>query len=233
MKNKRKASQGFTLVELLVVISIIGLLMALLLPAVQKVRTLGLVTKTTAQLNQIAVACAQFKADTGFYPPDNAADAAKVLQAMYPRSFTATTYSGGGALTNPNQFLVHFLQGPTGNGWAIDTAVAAASATTRKGPWMQFQASELNGSNQVIDVWGKPLQYRASGTGGAYGSTPTNGIPAYVDGGSKAFNLGGVQVVSSGPDKKMGTGGALPNTASDGFDDLANFNSGYQLGARP
>jgi len=230
MKNKRKASQGFTLVELLVVISIIGLLMALLLPAVQKVRVVGMATKTTAQLNQIAVACAQFKADTGFYPPDNAADAVKVLQAMYPR-YTAAMPT---LPSTPNALMVYFLQGPTGNGWAIDAPTAAASgATTRKGPWMQFQASELNGSNQVIDVWGRPLQYRASGTGGAYGPTPTNGIPAYVDGGSKAFNLGGVQVVSSGPDKKMGTGGALPNTASVGFDDLANFNSGYQLGARP
>jgi prepilin-type N-terminal cleavage/methylation domain-containing protein len=231
MRNKR---EGFTLVELLVVIAIIGLLMALLLPAVQKIRGSGDRTKAISQLNQIATACAQFKADTGFYPPDNAADAAKVLQAMYPRTFNATTYNGGNTLNNPNQFLVHFLAGPLGTGWAIDAPAAPGpSATTKKGPWMTFQTSELAG-NTVIDPWGQPLQYRASGSGGAYAAgSPPGGIPAYLDTAGRPFNQGGVQVISGGPNKSPPTGGNLPMAGTPGADDLANFNGGYQLGARP
>ena len=226
--------RGFTLVELLVVIAIIGLLMSLLLPAVQKIRQRGTVAKATSQINQIAIACAQFKADNDVYPPDNATEAAKVLQAMYPRSFSGATYNGGGTLTTPNQFLVHFLQGPQGTGWAIDSPTfPGVGATTKKGPWKPFPASELNTFNQVIDPWGLPLQYRASGTGGAYGPTPAGGIAFYTDAGGKAFNFGGVQVMSSGPNKQMGSGGTLPMSGNDGFDDLANFNGGYQLGARP
>jgi len=221
------------LVELLVVIAIIGLLMSLLLPAVQKIRQRGTVAKATSQINQIAIACAQFKADNDVYPPDNAAEAANVLKQMYPR------YTGANPSfpNNPNGILVMFLQGPQGTGWAIDAPVApGGAATTRKGPWMTFPASELSGG-LVIDPWDRPLKYRASGTGGAYSAAaPPGGHVAYNDASNKPFNFGGVQIVSDGPDKKFGIGGPnLPssNSDKDGFDNLANFNGGYQLGARP
>ena len=60
---------GFTLVELLVVIAIIGILVALLLPAVQQARSAARRTQCMNQLRQLALACANFESSLGYFPP--------------------------------------------------------------------------------------------------------------------------------------------------------------------
>lgn len=64
-----RPSGAFTLVELLVVIAIIGVLVTLLLPAVQAARESARRTQCANRLRQVALAALNYEAATGLLPP--------------------------------------------------------------------------------------------------------------------------------------------------------------------
>ena len=92
--------RGFTLVELLVVIAIIGILVSMLLPAVQQVREAARRTSCLNNLRQSCLAVHNFESSNGFFPP---------------------AFNGGGNDNNintndPGQYLFPFLPRPNHNG---------------------------------------------------------------------------------------------------------------------
>ena len=69
MSHSRCRSGGFSLIEVLVVIAILAIIIALLLPAVQKLREASNRTLCTNSLRQLATGCNDYHSVIGSFPP--------------------------------------------------------------------------------------------------------------------------------------------------------------------
>lgn len=72
-----KRNTGFTLVELLVVIAIIGILIGMLLPAVQQVREAARRTDCANRIRQVSLAALNYETAFGKMPPSNLSEKPK------------------------------------------------------------------------------------------------------------------------------------------------------------
>ncbi len=113
VNRKSKVENGFTLVELLVVISIIALLAAFTIPALSAVKRHQYISHTQAEMGQLEAAIDSYHAAYGFYPPGNGTNGL-VNQLYYELEGTTNNGTTYYTLDGAASIAVALVGGPTG-----------------------------------------------------------------------------------------------------------------------
>lgn len=147
---------GFTLIELMVVVSIIGLLVALLLPAFGTVRTNAAIARTKTQFVAIDAGLEMFRAEGqlgGAYPPSSSDNPADRQIIKNPKDAAADARISGAVL------LVHALVGADGLG------PPGFRDTDRDGQWWNDTRTDKGGIYELDPTTGKEKYARYGGAG--------------------------------------------------------------------
>lgn len=145
--NRGRATGGFTLVELLVVMGIIGLLVGLLMPAVTQAIVASRTAATKNTISDVSVALAAFRQDWRCYPPSDGSGAG------------VSGVKGAGALSS-------YLMGPDGKGWGKgyqDKSPFGGEAKAQFGPYYKVDQGGTGSSSSIVDGFRPPkpiLYYR-------------------------------------------------------------------------
>ncbi len=229
MPLKRRCRRGFTLIELLVVIAIIGVLVALLLPAVQQARESARRTECRNKLKQLGLGLHNYLSSAGVFPPGTVNGSANG-----PDDATGKNGSGSPGIGGP--WICHLLpyidQAPLygnfakivseraeavdwfGNGTYAATPIGNTHLGIMDCPTHPRNEERLSNGTNMEDLargnyaacYGKSTYAYANTTqpalGGVFGSNSRNSMADIMDGSSNTLMLSELRYrtpSSSGP----------------------------------
>ncbi|MGC8640319.1 MAG: DUF1559 domain-containing protein [Isosphaeraceae bacterium] len=192
MRTDGGEREGFTLIECLVVVFLIGVLVALLMPAVQSSREAARLAQCQSRLKQFGIALAQHHAVFGKFP-----GGVRLSTSGSGRPFAAGPGFSAGAAILP--FLeqaqvfdsINFTDVKISPGkWVWSTADSPSNSTALQLPLAAFQCPSdarlvLPGSNYRACTGAQPFEVEsnlAPGGGGAFAALVPTSAAQIVDG---------------------------------------------------
>ncbi len=202
--KRQAAARAFTLIELLTVISIIGILAAISLGVVRGVRERAALSQAKAELASLAQALEAYKLQYGDYPQTGPAQ-----NQPDPALAAPSDTDGPGILFN----ALTGKRGPAGALIAGRSFVELSRYTLQNPTALPAEGnSTLQARNALLDPWGNRYLYYYK-TGAPSGASQWKETPGYI-------------LLTVGPDAKSGitgvsTAGKITlTTGSEGADDI-------------
>lgn len=207
MSHMNRSRRGFTLVELLVVIAIIGVLIALLLPAVQQAREAARRIQCTNHQKQLGLALHNYHDTFGKLPYNAVPEATTTSKQRGPSWLVRMLpFMEQNAAYDQFEFSGDWTMqdGPSPNAAILgQLRVPGYNCPSSPLPSVETQATNANGNVelQLTDYVGITGSYYVGGTTGtvstspqdsSYGDSVYNGMIVPLNGKSKAISLAAV-----------------------------------------
>jgi len=125
----RKAHEGYSLVELMIVVAIIGLLVALAVPSFQQSAVKAREAALKQNLQTIRTVLDQHYADKGFYPPS----LATLVEAGYLRQIPVDPFTETG-----DAWVIEFEETPDEDAGIFDVHSGSDAVSTRGTPYNEW-----------------------------------------------------------------------------------------------
>lgn len=153
--NRTDNPSGFTLIELMIVIAILGLLAAVLLPNILGARDAAGETATESTFLQLKNACETFERKHGIYPPAELA----YPETGHPLAKATEGWKSDNGKNTPIEALVAFVSLSRSGGTDLTELGDKLSNTDGDSNGTELPLLHTKDRREVADAWNTPIAY--------------------------------------------------------------------------